>query len=142
MSLTYLKRTLGKILNSTRTKPSNKQDKQTASKKGTKHTESKKVEDTGVYFSGYKDIGVRSAMELDGALICATKEQFPIISRFFKHHNLQYETVIKNNISGVITDFVKRQCDTFFIRNTTLNSLPEPEKKLFSAFQVLPEYIE
>lgn len=89
-----------------------------------------------------KDLGVDSALKLDGASICTeqgtTTEQN--VADYFGAHNIKYEPVVIDSADGILKAFETGRCDVYTTDASVLYAqrlkLAEPD-----AYMVLPEVI-
>lgn len=89
-----------------------------------------------------KDLGVDSALKLDGATVCTeqgtTTEQN--VADYFSAHKLKYEPVVIDSADGIIKAFDTGRCDVY---TTDASALYAQRLKLSdpAAYTVLPEII-
>ena len=87
-----------------------------------------------------KDLGVKSAKELDGATICVqpgTTSELSLAD-WFRSNNLQFQPVVVEKLDELVRTFAAGRCDAFTTDKSQLASvrttLPDP-----SSYVILPE---
>lgn len=89
-----------------------------------------------------KALGVKSALEMDGAAICLVtgSQAETAVSRYFKRNSMQYESVATNSIGEATTFFQAGRCDAFVVGSGQARSMLGSLRPA-GANMVLPERI-
>ena len=79
----------------------------------------------GQGFMTHKDIGVESALELDGAAICVTAGTTTELNLadYFRQHNLEFTPTVYEQSDVAFDAYLERQCDAFTTDRSGLASL-------------------
>ncbi len=89
-----------------------------------------------------KDLGVKSAMELDGATVCVQSgtSSEKTLSDYFNSHKMSYKTVVFDTTEAVQSAFLSGRCDAYTTDMSDLAGArtvaPDPSK-----YVILPETI-
>jgi general L-amino acid transport system substrate-binding protein len=96
----------------------------------------------GQGFMVRKDLGVKSALELDGAMVCTqtgTTTELNLAD-YFKQNNMSYTPVVFEKVDELLAAFEAQRCDVYTTDKSTLSArigkMNDP-----SAYIILPETI-